>query len=476
MAQQTKEDNSNKPEQIDVCREIIQELPAMVCEFMPDSTLTYVNKAYSEFFGMSSQELIGRHFLDFIPEGQRESSKEKYIYLTPEQPVTKNIYETLAKGEIRELEWQNRAFFDEQGQMVKLLGIGNDVTDRERAKNNLENQLKFEKLVADISNVFVRLPSEQIHEAIDYTLQKVGEFFQVGRCYIFLFSADGKKMSNTHEWCAKGVDPQKDNMQDLPLESVPWWAKQIRNREHVHIPDIENLPPEAEAEWKEFKSQDILSVLSIPMTREENVLGLLGMDAVKEKKAWTDNDVILLRAVSELISNAYTRYLAEQEIQYLTFHDPLTGLYNRHYLKNEIKRLDTERQLPMGIIMADLNNFKQVNDINGHEAGDGVLMYTADILRNVCRSEDIIVRWGGDEFVILLPQTREEGTKAICNRIKENFQVIDIQETPVFLALGYAIKDSPDTDLSDIHKIADENMYAQKLADKSKKDYSSQKK
>ncbi len=451
--------------------EFTNELPAMVCEFLPDSTLTFVNPAYCEFFGSSCEDLIGRSFLDFSPEKEREASKEKYMCLTPQQPVTTAIYKAVVCGEIRELEWRYRAFFDKHGQMVKLLGIGNDVTERERAKNSLENQIKFEKLVADISNAFVRLPSEQIHEAINYTLKQIGEFFQVDRCYVFLFSEDGKYMSITHEWCADGIEPEMKNMQDQPIESLPWLAEQTKKKQHVNIADVDSLPLEAEAERKKFKSQHTQSVLSIPLTREEIVYRFLVMEAIKNKKVWTETHIILLRTEAELISNAYTRFLAENEIQYLTFHDSLTGLYNRRYLENEMKRLDTERQLPIGLIMSDLNNFKMVNDINGHDAGDEMLKYTAEIMRNSCRREDIIVRLGGDEFVILLPQTTIEDTRIICTRINENFQVTYVQGNPVSMALGYAIKDSPDTELADILKQADKNMYIQKLVDKSKKDY-----
>jgi len=565
----------------------MNELPALVCEFLPDSTLTFVNRAYCEFFGMAQEELIGYRFLDFVPEETREASRKKYMSLTPQQPVTTGVHEAFSGGEFRVMEWRNRAFFDENGRIVKLLGIGTDITEREQtkrelqqseerfrsyienspiatfevdnagryvkvnkaacemseyteeellhrtfmdlvdpeyldqalqifanikqgdneeaeikvrrksgkrlwinliavslheggvafcqdvteqkmAKEALENQLRFERVVADISNMFVRLPTEKIHEAIDYTLKQAGEFFQVGRCYVFLFSEDRARMSNTHEWCAEGVEPQMDHIQDQPIESLPWWAERIKNRDHVHVPDVDRLPPEAEAEWKEFKSQNIRSVLSIPLEREGEVFGFLGMDAVKQKKEWDENHVMLLRGVAELIANAYTRYLAEQKISYLSFHDVLTGLYNRRYLENEMERMDTERQLPISIILADLNNFKLINDVSGHRAGDELLEYTAEILRNNCRSEDVVARWGGDEFVIFLPRTTEEGVKAIYERINESFEETYIQDTPISLALGYAVKKDSQASLAEKMKEADKSMYAQKMVDKSR--------
>ncbi len=183
---------------------------------------------------------------------------------------------------------------------------------------------------------------------------------------------------------------------------------------------------------------------------------------MKKKKSWTDNEVMLLTVVTELVSNAYTRKMAEEKVRYLGYHDNLTGLYNRVYLEQEMERLDTDRQMPIGIIMVDLNDFKQVNDNLGHAVGDEMLKQTAEVFRYSCREEDIIVRWGGDEFVIFLPQTTEEEVKTICKRIEEKSKETYVQEVPISLALGFAIKSSTNQKLTDVLKEADENMYEHK--------------
>ena len=104
---------------------------------------------------------------------------------------------------------------------------------------------------------------------------------------------------------------------------------------------------------------------------------------------------------------------ANERVNYLSFHDSLTGLYNRVYLEEEIKRLDTDRQLPIGIIMVDINRLKLINDAYGHPMGDQLLKTSSSVLKDVCRKEDIIARWGGDEFVIFLPKTSVKEIEAI---------------------------------------------------------------
>jgi len=159
------------------------------------------------------------------------------------------------------------------------------------------------------------------------------------------------------------------------------------------------------------------------------------------------------------------RKQAEEKIRYLSFYDNLTGLHNRLYMEEEMKRLDTARQLPVSVIMADLNGLKLINDTYGHDLGDKMLKNAAEILRFSCRSEDIIARWGGDEFLILLPQTGEEEARIICRRIKEASGQAYIKNMPVSMALGVGEKDVPGKELAYVLNEAEKDMYRKKLAE-----------
>lgn len=154
---------------------------------------------------------------------------------------------------------------------------------------------------------------------------------------------------------------------------------------------------------------------------------------------------------------------AEDQIQYLSFYDKLTGLYNRAYFEEELNRLDTERQLPLSIIMGDVNGLKLINDAFGHREGDRVLSQVAKILRESCRKEDVIARWGGDEFTIFLPKTDNSVTSEVIDRIKISCSEASQGPVRFSIALGAGTKDNPSQHIQEILKEAEERMYRNKL-------------
>ncbi|ACB85677.1 PocR ligand-binding domain-containing protein [Natranaerobius thermophilus] len=159
------------------------------------------------------------------------------------------------------------------------------------------------------------------------------------------------------------------------------------------------------------------------------------------------------------------RKQAEERIKYLSFHDSLTSLYNRAYLEEQIKKLDVEGQLPISLILADLNGLKLVNDSYGHECGDQLLLQTSKILTQSCRKDDIIARWGGDEFVILLTKTNKEDAEKICNRIKNLCITTKQEEIPVSITLGVSTKENSEEDIYNVLIAAEEEMYKNKLVE-----------
>lgn len=164
-----------------------------------------------------------------------------------------------------------------------------------------------------------------------------------------------------------------------------------------------------------------------------------------------------------IIHDITDRIRRDKEIEYLSFHDQLTGLYNRRFYEVELKRLDTARNLPISIIMADVNGLKLVNDAFGHSEGDNLLLIVRDILKNACREDDIISRIGGDEFVVLLPKTSYNDAYTIIQRMKESEVDYNLNGLEISISFGVATKTSESTSISSVYRDAEDNMYKNKF-------------
>lgn len=156
----------------------------------------------------------------------------------------------------------------------------------------------------------------------------------------------------------------------------------------------------------------------------------------------------------------------QQEITYLSYHDALTGLYNRAFFDEELRRLNTDRQLPISVIMGDVNGLKLANDVFGHAEGDRVLITIARIMAQSTRSDDILARIGGDEFCILLPKTSSAAAQNICRRILRKCREYGLRNdviTPPSISMGVATKTDAAEPITDTLKTAEQLMYKRKL-------------
>ena len=155
----------------------------------------------------------------------------------------------------------------------------------------------------------------------------------------------------------------------------------------------------------------------------------------------------------------------EKDIEYLSFHDALTGLYNRRFMEVELKRLDVPRNYPLTIVQGDVNRLKLVNDAFGHEKGDELIRKAAEAIKTSCRPDDLIARWGGDEFVILLPKTSAEDAQKIIDRIHFTTLSMDVNSIKVSIAFGASTKLEASEELAHHIRQSENAMYKAKSKD-----------
>ena len=169
-----------------------------------------------------------------------------------------------------------------------------------------------------------------------------------------------------------------------------------------------------------------------------------------------------VRIVSSL-SNITNRKKYEEEILFLSYSDKLTGLKNRVYMEKQFEQLDRNPKASYFIIIGDINGLKMANDSIGHLEGDKLLRTVSDIIKELCEEGDIISRWGGDEFVILISEKDNIYVSDLVNKIRVAVAQISAFHFKISIALGYAQKDENSRGSEFVMSLAEKRMYRNKL-------------
>jgi len=270
-----------------------------------DEYLKFINNAISKLTGYKKNELLKMKFSKLIAPKYKYLIQKRYK-LRQQGKKIPPFYELEIKckdGTIKDI-WVSVRIIQYHGKLATM-GIVRDITERKQAEKRLRRRLEFEKTVANISSRFIRF--SDINNSINMSLRDMGKLSGASRAYLFLFGEDEKIISNTHEWCATGVTPQIDHLQQLPTESAPWWMEKLKNDEIIHITDVSKMPKEAKVEKKILQNQDIKSLLVLPLKNNEKPIGFIGFDNVVKYGKWDDDNLKLLRISSEIIGNALER-------------------------------------------------------------------------------------------------------------------------------------------------------------------------
>ncbi len=261
------------------------------------------------------------------------------------------------------------------------------------------------------------------------------------------------------EGYVKFVNPVAENL-------TGWKEEEIRNKLLKDVLDI------IDEETGEKIEKLIAKVIESGTIGTENNFKLISKDgkttSIEDSIAPIRDDFGNISGIVLVFRDITQRKKTEDELKYLSFHDKLTNLYNRAFFEYEIKRLDTKRQFPLAIVMGDVNGLKLVNDAFSHKEGDKLLKEIAKLIKSSCREEDIIARWGGDEFTVLLPKTNLTKAQEICRRIKESCE--QENENIVIrpsVALGVAVKEKESTNITEILIKAEDAMYKNKMMENS---------
>jgi diguanylate cyclase (GGDEF)-like protein/PAS domain S-box-containing protein len=407
-----------KADQYNLIQMLIDNIPDYIYIKDRKNRFIMVNSAMADFSGKRPEDFIGKTDFDFAPQKiAKESFKDDNKVIKSNKPIIDKFEKAIRSGKEFWVSSSKIPWYDRNGNIMGTMGISRDITKRTQWTDSLLSKER------NIINAIMNGITDHI-----YFKDLQSRFIRINKAHSEAFG-----LKNPEEAVGKT---------DFDFFSEEH-AKQAFEDEQNVIKTGEPIVDLEEKETYEDKEDKWASTSKIPWYDQDgNIIGIFGItrDITDRKKA-------------------------DEKIKYLSFYDVLTELYNRAFFEEELKRLDTERQLPITMVMGDANGLKLINDAYGHAKGDILLKRIAGILKESFRKEDIISRWGGDEFISILPRTSAEDAKNIVKRIKELCNERSTTEIPLSISFGISTKKSSSENIDDIIKIAEEIMYKNKISD-----------
>ena len=403
-------------------RRLAEDMPMFISTFLPDGTLTYANTPLTTLVGLPLAQLVGEIFMIFCPPMTQKMVRSRLATLTPEQPQETHEQWFQSPGKSPAChQWTNRAFFDAQGKAIRFQGIGKDIT----AQREIEEKLQL------AASVFTHAREGIMITTTDGTIIDVNDAF-----------------SRITGYSRDEVLGQNPRLLSSGRQEAEFYAALWREL-------IENGHWYGEI-WNRRKNGEIYAVMQTIST---------ACDAQGNTRQYVAlfSDITLLKE-------------HEQELEHIAHYDALTSLPNRVLLADRLHQVMAQAQRHekrLAVVFLDLDGFKAINDLHGHEVGDQLLIAVADRMKQTLREVDTLARLGGDEFVaVLLDLADIDACVPMLTRLlaaaAEPVQIGDIV-LQVSASLGVTFyPQAEDIDADQLLRQADQAMYQAKLAGKNR--------
>ena len=267
----------------------------------------FVSPSYCATFGLPESELIGRLNLPEVHPDDRSSTEEAVAALFRPPHSCRIEHRARTGMGWRWFQWSDRALLNEAGQVVAIVAVGRDTTERKAAELAVVQRESMVSELLALAADLVKLSDNEIDAAIVRALGRIGRFIRADRSYLFLVDERAGTLGNTHEWTTDTVDPAIDRCQGLTDADMPALAARLRAGEPVAIPVVAALGADWAAERAIFESQEIRSLLIVPLVLGDTLLGLVGLDAVSEARDWSEVEVHFLQTFANLMAGTLDR-------------------------------------------------------------------------------------------------------------------------------------------------------------------------
>lgn len=374
-------------------RAVVEDQTELICRYLPDGSLTFVNEAYCRYFGRRREDLLGRSFVVSLHSQDRLSSSGMIKIPSPEDPVwTYERRVIMPSGEERWQHWTERAIFDEKGKLAEFQSVGRDITERKRAEAALkESEERYRALVelapdgiivhVDGEVVFANSSAARIMGAPNVDMLKGRNFLEF-----------------VHEDHAEDLNRRLQSIQRSGSGALSW--------NECRFVGLENGTIEVET------ASALLSYGG------GSAIQTVFRDISDRKRAEAERDLLIAQLTE-----------ARELLSFQASHDGLTKTFNRsaimEILEKELARAH-RMSTSISVIMVDIDHFKRINDLYGHLTGDKVLSELTQRMSRALRPYDSLGRYGGEEFLIVVPDAEGATARTIAERLRNV-----IRESPI---------------------------------------------
>ncbi|MGM0380094.1 MAG: sensor domain-containing diguanylate cyclase/phosphohydrolase [Bacillota bacterium] len=382
----------------------------------PDFKVKFVSKAVEDVIGYSIEEFKNDPLLlQKITHNEDKEINNKALYDLEKKGFSERKIRLISKnGEIKWVHDKAKMVYDKDNNPIRVEGVMRDITSRKKIKKQLKlNKKRYQ-------TIFNSVPIGILIEDENGKILEVNDVL----CKEFGYS---KKELEGASVLEKFVLPED---RDLAKENI----KKILKGQDLEF-DIKTQIKNGNIKYFHLKETNI----NLP----------------KGKKGIISMHIDITKRVKK-----------EKEIKHLAYKDSLTGLYNRKFFESELKSINKKNKLPISIIIGDLNGLKIINDSYGQKKGDEILRKTANLLKNIVSKNDILARYGGDEFAIIFPKTDYKKCQKKIKKIKEISKNYFGEKIPISISFGIATKSQKGQEISEIIKKAENKMYQSKLSER----------